>query len=184
MIYLLRQSKGKKKEQRYVYSLEEAIGFLVSIKNADLSSHEWFVLGADKPEELQELKDYFKPEFFSLEEGMIGISVYRINRIKKAKRLKSGFISHKSVESFSHKIKRALGIPKVEFLVGSREICFVVKDYGTKKTDANVFLDHNLVIKSIEISSHSTYEEVDKVKKIVNTVLTKQRHYYKRSKNK
>jgi hypothetical protein len=115
---------------------------------------------------------------------MIGISVYRINKIRKSKRLKGGFISHKSVESFSYKIRKALGIPKVEFLVGSREICFMVYDYGTKNTNVNVFLNHNLVIQRIEISSASTYEEVDKMKKIVNTVLTKQRHYYKRNQKK
>ena len=142
------------------------------------------MLGSDTPEEIQRLKDYFKPEFFSLEEGMIGINVYRINKLKKSSRVKSKVISHKSVEGFSEKIKKALNINQIGFTLNSNSVHFRIQEYGKLKTDVIVSLNNNLFIKSIEISKPSTYEEIDKMKKTINSVLTKQRYYYKRKQSK
>jgi hypothetical protein len=184
MIYILKQSKGKKKEERYTVSFEEAISFLVEITNYQLKTNDWFILGSDKPEEIQGLREYFIPEFFSLEEGMIGINVYRIKEVKKSKRVKNKVISHKSIEGFSEKIKKALNLNQIGFTINSKSVEFRVQDYGKLKIDANVLLNHNLVIQSIEISKPSTYEEIDSMKKAINTVLTKQRYYYKRKQTK
>lgn len=184
MIYILKQSKGKKKEQRYTLSYEEAIAFLVKVTNHQLAINDWFVLGSDKPEEMQGLRDYFISEFFSVEEGMIGISVYRIKEVKKSKRVRNKVISHKSIEGFSEKIKKALNLNQIGFTVSSKSVEFKIQDYGKLKIDANVSLNHNLVIQSIEISKPSTYEEIDGLKKAINSVLTKQRYYYKRKQTK
>lgn len=178
MIYLLKKSKKTNLELRYKLSLDDAKKSLYALNHENFRVNNFYVQGADTVYEMQELLNYFSPNFFTVEQdGMF--DMYKVNIVSKYERIVEKGASIKAIEKFKEKIETEIKNSEIE-LEFPKET-FVMKVYyeGNK---FNLICNYDLqILETVPVKiTTKTFEEIGGLVKKINGIFRKQRYYYKR----
>lgn len=188
MIYLLRRTKERKREERHDLPFNEAKLFVEGIRAQDFKVSDYLLLGADTPETLKSFMAQFRKDLFikSVEEDAM-FDFYMVNpSIPKQERLILNGAKTKSIMDFSEKIRKKIGAENYELYFGYDHFNIT---FNKKGESFMITCSYEL-----DILNSFAYDEEKKVKVeiekarsyvlLANEVLRRQRSYYKRGKKK
>lgn len=182
MIYIQKVSKKTRIKQIEKYILTDAKIFIYNLSQSRFYHSEYFVVGSDTAEELEDLLKYFTPQYIVAEDGE-AFEKYKINQhVPKPERIAAN-INITSVLNMQKKIEEKL--KEYEVNVGIKENKYHILIYDAVDMFSFVFNDNlELEESNYRTSSHKTnVPKYDAMKKKIISITAKQRYYYRNKKN-
>jgi len=181
MIYILRSSKRSQKENLEKVSVLDAIVILNKLDYVDFKVNRFYVLGADTPEELNQLLSNFVKEYFIKETQTF--DRYLVNeKISKRNRVSSNRARHLSILRFKDKIQKAINngaTISFNFYDNDFDIIVLVEEQKLKIKCSYKLEVNNGYVYDVKTSDFVDIQKNNKIIKIVNEVFRKQRYYYR-----
>jgi hypothetical protein len=184
MIYLTKITKKKKIEKRFTMTCEDAKHYLFGLKKNDFAGSDILVIGAEPYLEFEEIKAFFSDSYLVPSNNGI-IDILTANPlIPKSGRLRNRKASLIAIKKFVQKIMSKTDTRQSEIKLHLNNV--VIYLYGDELSFCLV-CNYELDIIKIEILDKqrlpiTSLEHIDNLKKNINKILVKQRHYYKRIK--
>jgi len=186
MIYILQKSKRTPREKRHLFTVTQATMFLHGLKNSDLKTNKYYLLGSDDTFEIEKIINTFSPKFIIKQQGDV-FDNYLINEtINQNQRYASGRAKHSAIEKFATKIEKKIEEiskfkAKVQFLFEEKEFEILVQSEEQK---LKITCSYQLELREgfVYDTAKRNYIDIKKTHKIfraVGEVFRKQRHYYK-----
>lgn len=182
MIYIEKVSKRAKRKHTYEMNPSAARLFLYSLSPRETNTNDYFLAGADKLYDFNELIAFFNPKFFeTITKDMF--TVYKINgTLSKEKRMRGNGAKLSTIENFKTKIRKKLSHSAVLMIYQNK-----VFKIQIDSPISNILLicDYKLtILRAYAITSEGNkkidIKKNDGVVRVVNGILRKQRYYYKR----
>jgi hypothetical protein len=188
MIYLLRRTKERAKEERHDLPFNEAKLFIEGIRAQEFKLADYLLLGADTPETLKSFMAQFNKDLFIPTTEADGFfEFFLINAsVPKQERLILNGAKTKAIMGFCEKIKKKIGAENYELYFGYDHFNITFNKKGE-----SIMLTCSY---ELDILNSFAYDEDKKVKVeiekarsyvvLANEVLRRQRSYYKKGKTK
>jgi uncharacterized protein YeeX (DUF496 family) len=182
----MKRSKKTGKEMREVLSSAKAKEYLSQIEATEFKLTDYFLLGADSPEEIKGIIQFFSEEYLVLLKDSDIVEVYSVNpEVRKPNRIRDNRVRVRAIQNFAEKIKQRLYGESVSYILGLDHFEIIIKkNKFTYEITCSYTLDvlNIFVLDELNNTSYSA-KEVHDISKNVNDIFRKQRYYYKKGKS-
>ncbi len=180
MIYIIQKSKKSSRRTEIKLDVSEAKEFLYEIDARRFRLNEYMVYSSDEASEIEQIIDYFHPDYLCEKNDDI-VSVLAVNEdISKYNRLRNQGASIKSVKNFRDKIQNELPESEVSVMFNTNNFEVLIQ---YEKRDLKIVCNYQLVIlKAFALNKDWEFVDIsenDEIVKVVNNIFRKQRYYYR-----
>lgn len=161
--------------------ITDAKVFLYNLSKIRQRLGEYYIMGADHEKETEDIIQFFSPEFIEKKPSEPFDVYYIKENVPKPNRI-SGSITPNSILNIQKKIENEFSEYSVHFSLVNQNHQVMIYDDETKY---KFELNEKLELESALIESavtQSMLEPYEKIKTRLNSLLTKQRYYYRRKK--